>query len=201
MVKSQGTIMKIDNKNSKVLKSVIGLIVVQLLIVTNQFLYFPIAQAGSHEEYQVKAAFLHKFAKFAEWPSAAFSGDSDPFILCVLGKDPFGKALDTLHDKTVGKRKFVIEKAQSIDDVRKCHILFISSSEKTNLQQILKAARNKQMLTVGDTEGFARSGVMINFILQEGKIQFEINPQAVQQTGLTVSSQLLKVSKVVGGGK
>jgi hypothetical protein len=171
------------------------------LFVAGQLFWLPSAQAGSYEEYQVKAAFLHKFAKFVEWPSTAFNSDVDPFMLCVSGKDPFGKALDTLHDKTVGNRKFIIKKFQSMEDAGRCHILFISSSEKGNLQQILKAVRNKQILTVGDTEGFAQSGVMINFTMQEGKVQFEINPQAVKQAGLTVSSQLLKVSKVIGERK
>jgi hypothetical protein len=175
---------------------------VTLLCVTSQlFCLSPTAYAGSYEEYQVKAAFLHKFAKFVEWPSIVFSSESDPFMLCVSGKDPFGKALDTLQDKTIGKRKFVIKRLQSIEDARECHILFISSSEKAALQQILKAVRNKQTLTVGDTEGFAQSGVMINFTMQEGKVQFEVNPQAIRQAGLTVSSQLLKVSKVIGEGK
>jgi hypothetical protein len=188
-------------RHTLLLKFMVVWIAVALLFVASQLFCLPCTQAGSYEEYQVKAAFLHKFAKFVEWPSPAFSSDSDPFILCILGRDPFGKALDTLQDKTVGNRKFVIKKAQTIEDAGKCQILFISSSEKGNLQQILKAVRNKQILTVADTEGFAQSGVMINFIMQEGKVQFEINPQAVRQAGLTVSSQLLKVSKVIGEGK
>jgi hypothetical protein len=183
------------------LKFMVVWIAVALLFVAGQLFCLPCAQAGSYEEYQVKAAFLHKFAKFVEWPSAAFSSDADPFVLCISGKDPFGKALDTLQDKTVGNRKFVIKKFQSMEEAVKCHILYISSSEKSGLQQILKAVRNKQILTVGDTEGFAQSGGMINFTMQEGKVQFEINPQAVKQAGLTVSSQLLKVSKIIGEGK
>jgi hypothetical protein len=183
------------------LKFMVVWLSVAILFVVGQLFFLPCAQAGSYEEYQVKAAFLHKFAKFVEWPSGAFSSDADPFMLCVAGKDPFGKALDTLHDKTVGNRKIVVRKFQSTEDAGKCHILFIGSSEKSGLQQILKAVRNKQILTVGDTEGFAQSGVMINFTLQEGKVQFEINPQAVKQAGLTVSSQLLKVSKIIGEGK
>jgi hypothetical protein len=183
------------------LRRMVVWIALVLLLVAGQLFWLPSAQAGSYEEYQVKAAFLHKFAKFVEWPSRAFSSDADPFMLCVSGNNPFGKALDTLQDKTVGNRKLVIKNYQSIEEAGKCHILFISSSEKSGLQQILKAVRNKQILTVGDTEGFAQSGVMINFVMQEGKVQFEVNPQAVKQAGLTVSSQLLKVSKIIGEGK
>ena len=188
-------------RHTLLLRRMVVWIALVLLLVAGQLFWLPSAQAGSYEEYQVKAAFLHKFAKFVEWPSRAFSSDADPFMLCVSGNNPFGKALDTLQDKTVGNRKLVIKKFQSIEEAGKCHILFISSSEKSGLQQILKAVRNKQILTVGDTEGFAQSGVMINFTMQEGKVQFEINPQAVKQAGLTVSSQLLKVSKIIGEGK
>ena len=182
-------------------RSLIVCIAITFLLVPFYLFFPPCAGAGSYEEYEVKAAFLYKFAKFVEWPSTAFDRDTDPFLLCVSGSDPFGKALDTLEGKTVGKRKFIIHKLQSMQDVGKCTILFISSSKKAGLQQILKAVRNRQVLTVGDTEGFAQAGVMINFVLQDGRVQFEINPQAVKQAGLTVSSQLLKVSKVVGEGR
>jgi hypothetical protein len=155
------------------------------------------AETKPSPEYLIKAAFLFNFTKFVEWPADAFKDDLSPINFCILGADPFGSALDTLKDKTIKGRPFKIKRVNRVDDNEACHILFISASEKGNLKQILHAIRNSNTLTIGEIEGFARMGGIINFIVVNKKVHFEINPVAAERSGLKISSQLLKLAKIV----
>jgi len=155
------------------------------------------AETKPSPEYLIKAAFLFNFAKFVEWPANAFKDDLSPINLCILGRDPFGPALDTLKDKTIRGRPIKIKRANKVDDIETCHILFISASEKGNLKQILDVLRNSYILTVSEIEGFTQMGGVINFIIVNKKVHFEINPAAAEQSRLKISSQLLKLAKIV----
>jgi hypothetical protein len=158
-----------------------------------------VAQSQSppeYQEYQVKAAFLYNFAKFVEWPAESFKDAQAPLILGILGKDPFGESLDRLRDQNIQGRKLLIKRSDKVEDLAKCHILFISAAEKEHLSAILKITRDWHVLTVGDTKGLIQSGVIINFIIIEKKIRFEINTDAAQRAGLKISAQLLKLAKI-----
>jgi hypothetical protein len=148
------------------------------------------------QEYQVKAAFLFNFAKFVEWPNGSFPDGNSPFLLAVIGKDPFGESLDSLKGKTVGNREIVIKRIADIDRLEKCHILFICDSEKDRLKPILRKAESAKMLTVSDLKGFCEAGGHIAFYLEENKLRFEINNEDAQRNGLKISSQLLKLAKI-----
>jgi hypothetical protein len=155
------------------------------------------AETKPSPEYLIKAAFLFNFAKFVEWPADSFKDDLSPINLYILGTDPFGPALDIIKDKTVKGRPLKIKRANKVDDIEACHILFISASEKENLKQILYALRNSSTLTVSETEGFAQMGGIINFVIINKKVHFEINLDAAQRSRLKMSSQLLKLAKIV----
>ncbi len=157
------------------------------------------AQSGSspeYQEYQVKAAFLYNFGKFVEWPGGTFKNAEAPFVIGILGKDPFGEAIDSLRDKTISGRRLVVKRFARAGDLEPCHILFISAVEKQHLPRILSITHPWHVLTVGDTKGFVESGGVINFILLENKIRFEINVDAARRAGLKVSAQLLKLARV-----
>lgn len=155
-------------------------------------------QAQSAGEYQVKAAFLFNFAKFVEWPSSSFSDASAPLQICVFGQDPFGEALRNItNEKTVNGRKFEIRQVSDLRDARSCHILFVASSGKIPAKQIVEALRGASVLTVGDTKGFAEQGGMINFVLENDRVQFEVSRKAAEEAGLKISSKLLSVAKLV----
>ena len=160
----------------------------------------PLAQTESSaaSEYQVKAAFLFNFAKFVEWPPNSFSDASAPLRICVFGQDPFGQELrDITNEKTVNGRKLEVSNVADLQQARKCQILFISSSEKKRTQQILAGLSGMGVLTVGDTKGFAEQGGMINFVLENDRVQFEVSRKAAEQAGLKISSKLLSVAKLV----
>ncbi len=169
-----------------------------LLLVLLLSAMFP-AQAQTSKEYQIKAAFLFNFAQFVEWPSSAFADPSAPISIGVLGDDPFGAVLDqTVEGETINHRKLVIQRSQRAADLKGCHLVFISKSEKSRLTDIFDSLGSASVLTVSETENFARRGGIINFYLDGNKVRFEINADAAQRKGIKISSQLLKLGKVVG---
>jgi hypothetical protein len=156
------------------------------------------AQDQKPGEYQVKAAFLYNIAKFVQWPGI----EADEFLtLGILGEDPFGGILDELQGKRVQGKKIAVKRFKSYKNLRKIHMLFISSNEKENLSQILQAIKGSEILLIGDTEGFAQKGVSINFFLDQQKVRFEINVDAASRAGLKISSNLLKLAKIVHDSK
>jgi len=156
------------------------------------------AQSPAASEYQVKAAFLYNFAKFIEWPASSFSDASAPLRICILGQDPFGADLrDIADEKSVNGRKIQVIPLADLRMARACHILFIASSEKAQLKQTLESLQGADVLTVGDTKGFVEKGGMINFVLENDRVRFEVNHKAAEQAGLKVSAKLLSIAKSV----
>jgi len=146
-------------------------------------------------EYMIKAAFLLNFARFVDWPEGSFKDGLSPINLLILGADPFGDTLDSIKEKTVKGRQLRIKRGQNVEDAVPCHILFISSSEKEKVSQIVKLLG--PVLTVSEIPRFCQQGGMVNFIKVENKIQFEINPEMAKQKRLSISSRLLKLAKIV----
>jgi hypothetical protein len=156
------------------------------------------ARGQTSKEYQIKAAFLFNFAQFVEWPTVAFADASAPISIGVLGDDPFGAVLDqTIEGETINHRKLIIQRSQRVADLKGCHLVFISKSEKSRLADIFDRLGSASVLTVSETENFARRGGIINFYLDGNKVRFEINADAAQRKGIKISSQLLKLGKVV----
>ncbi len=147
-------------------------------------------------EYEIKAAFLYNFAKFVEWPADAFSDSHAPIVLGIVGEDPFGTALDGMvFGKTVNGRGVQVKRLSISPDLRTCHILFISSSEKKNLARILAHLKGSGVLTVGEMDRFVQSGGAVNFLLEDNKVRFEINVDAAAR--LKISSKLLALARTV----
>jgi hypothetical protein len=158
------------------------------------------AQSPTADEYQVKATFLYNFAKFVEWRPSSFPDASAPLRICVFGQDPFGQELrDITSEKTVNGRRLQVDQVVDLQLARTCHILFIASSEKAQLKRIFENLRGTDVLTVGDTKGFAELGGIINFVLENDRVHFEVNRKAAEQAGLQISSKLLSVAKRVIG--
>ena len=160
------------------------------------------AQVTGPVEYEVKAAFIHNIARFVEW-RAGFQPEK-VLRLCVMGEDPFGPAIDVLKGKPINDMSWEIAQLRPGAEVLGCNVLFIAASERANLGRILAGAADFGILTVGDSEDYAARGVMVNFFLERNKVRFEINDAAVHREGLNISSQLLKLARIVkedGGGR
>jgi hypothetical protein len=160
------------------------------------------AQEDRPPDYRVKAAFIYNFGKFVDWPTAAFAGTNAPLVIGVLGGDPFhgdfermvaGKSING-HPVTVRQISPPANTGQAsgYPDLKSCHILFIDTPEMERLPEILGALKGTSVLTVTDNlDQFASSGVIINFVMENGRVHFEINDDAARRAGLKVSSKLL----------
>jgi hypothetical protein len=154
------------------------------------------AQQPKPKEYQVKATYLYNFGRFIRWPVTAAQDSSFP--ICVLGQDPFGPTLDsTLVGENLDGKPVVVRRISRAQDVGDCRILFISSAEENHLKQILAALEKTGVLTVSDMPDFSRQGGMIQFVLEGGKVRFEINLASAEAAKLIVSAELLKVAATV----
>jgi hypothetical protein len=153
------------------------------------------AQSARPSEYDVKAAYLFNFSRFVEWPPKSAETANDSFAICVLGRDPFGTALNsTVARETIAGKSVVAKQIVSPQDAEHCRVLFISSSEDRRLKQILAALGTASILTVSDLPRFTERGGMVQFVLAENRVRFEVNSAITERAGLTLSSELLKVA-------
>jgi uncharacterized protein DUF4154 len=159
---------------------------------------FLVAARGQIDEHQVKARFLCNFARYVEWPSESFKTLNDPIVICILGNDPFGTALDqAVNGNQVEGRPFLVRPISSIPPNLHCHILFVPSSERKRFRSIAGSLEGSAILTVGETQGFPADGGVINFGLEEGHVRFEINLDAAGRKHLRISSRLLSLAQAV----
>ncbi|TKB25514.1 YfiR family protein [Desulfopila sp. IMCC35006] len=174
---------------------------ISVLPVILALLYGVAAIAANTEteglEYKLKAAFLLNFSKFTTWPKEAFSEAGQTFDFCIIGKDPFGKALDGLESKKVGGRNVRLHHAGSTADAKTCHVMFISKSEQSHLAQLLQAVVGRPVLTVSDIEGFSRQGGILEFVTKDGRLSFVANNQQALHSGLQINASLLNLAAEV----
>ena len=157
-------------------------------------------QDATSTEYQVKGAYLFNFAKFVEWPAGTFRTPNSPLVICVLGSNPFGSDLEgSIAGKTVGGRRLEISHLPRGLDARSCQIVFIASSERGQVREILQQLTGTSALTVADTSGFTDEGGMINFVWEGDRVRFEANVDAAEHAHLRLSARLLTVAKLVVG--
>jgi hypothetical protein len=155
-----------------------------------------LAQAPS--SLQVEAAFLFKFIGYVDWPEQALGSPDKPFVIGVLGTDPFGASIDEdARDEKAKGRKIEVHRYSSVGQISNCQILFISSSESRRLPSILDKLKGRSILTVSDLPDFARAGGMIGFVTQNNKIRFQINRDAAQQARVNISAKLLQLAQIV----
>jgi hypothetical protein len=153
---------------------------------------------AASKEYQVKAAFLFNFSQFVDWPAGAFANSQSQLVIGVLGEDPFGSYLDDLvRNEKIGSHPLAVQRFRRVEDVKTCHILFISNSEERQLDHILGHLKGRNILTVSDIDGFAQRGGVVGFITANNKIRFKINVNAGKNANLSISSKLLRVAEIV----
>jgi hypothetical protein len=153
------------------------------------------ATAQASREYQVKAGFLYNFAQFTQWPTNAFAGAKFPIVIGILGGDPFGEFLDqTIQGETVDGRPLVVRHFRRADEIKTCHILFISRSETRHMDEIVSSLKGKAILTVADADGPSSAGAIIRFLVENNKVHFRVNQEAAAAAGLMLSSKLLRIA-------
>ena len=159
---------------------------------------FSADKSASVGEYQVKAAFIYNFTQFTDWPPGAFSATNAPIVIGIVGEDPFGDTMDeVVRGEVVRGRPLVVKRLRPDEDLRSCHVVFISRAEKDRLPALLSQLKGSPILTVSDAGGFAEQGGMVNLLLVQKTIKLEINPAAAADAGLQISAKLLKLARIV----
>jgi len=164
------------------------------------FLAAPRAAAQRALEYEVKAGFLYNIINFVTWPPDAFAGATDPVRVCVVGTDPFGRLLDrAIEGGTANRRPIVANRIANPNDIAACHLVFLPGGNTERIDRAVRAAAQHPVLTVGETADFLRRGGMIAFVIDGGRVRFDINLPAATSRGLMLSSRLLQVARTVIG--
>jgi hypothetical protein len=159
------------------------------------------AQESPPSEYQVKAAFLFNFGKFVEWPTNAFANAESPLVIGVFGGDPFHGDLERLvAGQKIAGHPVVVRQTSALPDLKGCHILFIPAAAKEREREALQAAGGACVLTVGEFYGFCEAGGMVNFVIEDRQVHFDINNDAVKAAGLKISSKLLTLARRLRNG-
>ncbi len=157
--------------------------------------------SSNSSEYLIKAGFIFNFAKFVEWPQTTFAQPDSPIVIGILGTDPFGAIIDQIvQDKKIGGRGFVVKRLKwgaDPKDLKECKILFVGASERIHIDELVQIVRGLPILTVGETPGFAERGGVIRLVLEDNKVRFEVNVDAAHQAGLTISSRLLTLARII----
>jgi len=149
-------------------------------------------------EYEVKAAFIYNFARFTEWKSSNHADSDSTFSIGVIGREPFGPILEnTFQNKTIHEHPVKIKRAQNLQELIPCQIIFISESEQSHFEKILPLLAHRQILTIADFPGFAESGGMIELRVEENRVRFVINQKEAKEAGLKINSKLLNLAQKV----
>ncbi len=187
----------IHNMTHRIIRYIVWFI---LFVVTSASVPLPWSYASelSKMESKLKAAFIYNFAKFVDWP-ASVSNDTagQPFVIGALGYDLLIDDLAAIEGKTIKGRKLIVRQLSGIKEMNSCQVVFISASEKDNINSILTAAKNKGILTVSDIETFVEKGGIIGFVRVENKIRFDINIKAAEESGLKIRSDLLLLARKI----
>jgi hypothetical protein len=155
--------------------------------------------ASPPSEYQVKAVFLFNFAQFVEWPAQAFADPQAPFVIGILGKDPFGPDLDAVvRGETIANHPLRIERYRNIGELHNCNILFLGRTEIGELPHILEVLKGRSILTVTDAQDGDPRGVMIQLLTRSNRIRLRIDVAAAKAGNLVISSKLLRPAEIVG---
>jgi hypothetical protein len=154
--------------------------------------------AENFSEHEVQAVLMYNVTKFVKWPESAFATQNEPLRICILGDDPINSSLKLLRDKPVHGHTILLHTLTGrLRAEDQCHVLFVGSSEKDHLQDILRPIRNEPVLTIANFNGFARNGGVLSLVRRDKRVKISINTQVSEQAGLSVNSQLLELATVV----
>lgn len=170
-----------------------------ILLILGSAFALPLASQAQpiNREYQLKSVFLLNFAQFTTWPTNTFPQTNSPLVIGILGADPFGSQLDeTVRFENWNGHPFIVQRYPRLEDVKPCHLLFVSGSETRRLDKVVSSVKGKPVLTVADGDAVASREIMIRLITQNNRIRFKINLDLVREANLTISSKLLRVAEV-----
>jgi len=150
------------------------------------------------KEYQVEAVFLFNFIQFVEWPASTFPSGNSPFVIGILGKDPFGNYLtETIGNGAINGHPIILRHYTTVEEAKSCHIVFINLEKSAEVKHALISLKKQSILTVSDKENFTQLGGIIQFVKRSNKIGLRINMEHTSDANLTISSKLLRLAEIV----
>jgi hypothetical protein len=177
------------------------------------------ADSKENREQQIKAAFLYNFIKFVDWPEEKMADSNEPIIIGIIGSEDFIDAFEPVKHKKIKNRNISIkyfagleklDKSKEVNEskwnqkiqktLKTCHVLFICTCDSVrtkNSTKIIKALKGLPVLIIGEMDDFLESGGIINFLMEDKKVRFEINNTAAKRAKLTISSKLLRLARRV----
>jgi hypothetical protein len=184
---------------SRLLRRVIVLSCVAIVALTSGWpATAQVTEDANLLEYRVKAAFLYRFAGYVGWPPAAFVRPDTPVTIAVIAADGLAAELEkAVIGRTVSDRMVAVKRIKSGDSLTGVHVLFIGKAEAARLSSLVQTAQTRSILTVTEFEGALRQGSVINFIIAEQRVRFEISLDSAEKSGLKLSSRLLAVAQQV----
>lgn len=149
-------------------------------------------------EYAVKAAYLYKFGEFIEWPAASFESDSSPATLCIVGDDPFGPTLDkAVAGQRLANRAITVKRLKEVEAHSGCQVMYVAGKDAALLAKAIDTVRGENVLTITDGAAGATPPGIINFVISNNRVRFEIDDNAAAANGLVISSKLLALASSV----
>jgi hypothetical protein len=158
----------------------------------------PVQADAQADEYRVKAAFLYKFGSYIEWPRGSFASADSPVTIGVMGAEALAEELaQIVAGRNVNGRPVRVRRLRPGDPIAGLHVLFVGRADGGRLAEILAAARGQALLTVTESEDGLELGSMINFVVVEDKVRFDIAPPPSESSNLKISARLLGVARKV----
>lgn len=158
----------------------------------------PLRAMTSDREHTLKAGFLVNFSQFTTWPRHAFASVDSPFVIGVIGPDPFGAALDAVFEGVrVGGRRVEVRRLLTGDEIHQCHLLFVGAMQAREQKRMIDLAGSSPVLTVGEGTVFLDAGGMVAFRIDNNRVRFDVNTVVTKRAGLALSSEMLQFARVV----
>lgn len=185
----------------------VGILVGALLVLALTVRPAEAASPVEPLEQAVKATYLYKFTPFVEWPPRVHLSSTSPYTLCVVdgtGGGGEGAAVGDILDRavagqTLGDRGFAVRRLARMEADAHCHLLYLGPADPQAAAEALDLVRGKPVLTVTDAARDPQIKGIVNFVIREGRVRFEIDNRAAAESGLAVSSKLLNLAVAVRG--
>ena len=174
----------------------------QLISVPLSILAVAVSRAyGQMDEYSVKAGYIYNFSKYVTWPESVFPSQNSPFVICIVGDDPFAGRLDrAIAGKTAGEGRSLEIKRVTLANragFHECQIVFLSKSEKLRAAEFLGLLKESPTFTVADFDSFAEQGGIADLRVEGARVKVDLNVEAATRANLKISARLQQVGKLV----
>ena len=164
------------------------------MVLAGLALLWSSAVSAQTSENTLKAVYMEKFSRFVTWPEDTH----ERFIITIYGKSPLTQSIKQIYSiQKIKGREVVVKEADVMAEIGETHILYIASNQKQDIPLLLSYIRGRPILTVSHGEGFAKKGVIINFFVEQNRLRFEVNEEALLQSPLQMSFYLLNSAKIV----